>query len=47
MKTISREVILRAVEQLIEERGVEKTTLTQVAKHLGVSHAALYKYFKN
>lgn len=47
MKTINREVILRVAEQLIEERGVEKTTLTQVAKHLGVSHAALYKYFKN
>ncbi len=47
MKMISREVILRAAEQLIEERGVEKTTLTQVAEHLGVSHAALYKYFKN
>lgn len=45
MKTINRTLILETAERLIEQQGMRKTSLSQVAKELGVSHAALYKYF--
>ncbi|MGC6769360.1 TetR/AcrR family transcriptional regulator [Enterococcus sp. LJL128] len=47
MKTINQALILKTAEQLIEKHGMKKTSLSQVAKQLGVSHAALYKYFEN
>lgn len=47
MNTINRTLILETAEFLIEQQGMRKTSLSQVAKELGVSHAALYKYFAN
>lgn len=45
MKTINRTLILETAEHLIEQQGMKKSSLSQIAKELGVSHAALYKYF--
>jgi AcrR family transcriptional regulator len=38
------ERILTAAEALLRRHGPAKTTLTDVARELGVSHAALYRY---
>lgn len=39
-----RERILTAAEALLRRHGPAKTTLSDVARELGVSHAALYRY---
>jgi AcrR family transcriptional regulator len=39
--------ILKAAEDVILQYGFEKTRMSDIAKKFGVSHAALYKYFKN
>lgn len=40
-----KEQILDAAEDLLRRYGVAKTTVTDVARALGLSHAAVYKYF--
>jgi AcrR family transcriptional regulator len=42
-----KERILDAVEQCLEQYGLEKTTLQQVANHAGVSRMTLYRHFKH
>lgn len=38
---------LDAAERLIRLSGIERSRLTDIARELGVSHAALYKHFAN
>ncbi|HEY1212107.1 MAG TPA: TetR/AcrR family transcriptional regulator [Bryobacteraceae bacterium] len=40
-----REQILDAAEELLRKYGIEKTNIVDVAKALGLSHTAVYKYF--
>jgi AcrR family transcriptional regulator len=40
-----REQILDAAEDLLRRYGIEKTNIVDVAKALGLSHTAVYKYF--
>jgi len=40
-----REQILNAAEELLRRYGFEKTNIVDVAKALGLSHTAVYKYF--
>jgi AcrR family transcriptional regulator len=47
MKNLTRDEILTAAEVLVEQTEMHKVTLGQVGGALGVSHAALYKHFKN
>lgn len=47
MKTINREKILQEAEKVVTQYGMEKASISLIAKSLGVSHAALYKHFKN
>lgn len=47
MEKITKELILKTAQQLVEEQGMEKVTLAKVGAALGISHAALYKHFKN
>jgi AcrR family transcriptional regulator len=47
MKKITDEEILKVASQLVEEKGMDKVTLSQVGDQLNISHAALYKHFKN
>lgn len=39
--------ILEAAHQVISEKGIEKTTITQIAKRSGVVDSIIYHYFKN
>lgn len=47
MGKITKELILKTAQQLVEKQGMQKVTLAKVGQELGISHAALYKYFKN
>lgn len=47
MKKNTRELILQAASKLVEREGIDNVTLTMVSSELGISHAALYKHFKN
>ncbi|GKT02968.1 TetR/AcrR family transcriptional regulator [Furfurilactobacillus entadae] len=47
MEKISQQRILDTAQQLVEQNGIQKVTLTKVGQALGISHAALYKHFKN
>ncbi|MGX7420513.1 TetR/AcrR family transcriptional regulator [Carnobacterium gallinarum] len=47
MAKLTQEKILTMTEMIIYEKGMEKTTLYDIAKRLGVTHAALYKHYKN
>ena len=47
MKNLDQEKILISAENIIRQKGLEKTTMTDIAKSLGVTHAALYKHYKN
>jgi AcrR family transcriptional regulator len=40
-----KDQIINAAEQLLRRYGLAKTTVVDVAKSLGLSHAAVYKYF--
>lgn len=42
-----KEKILKTAEKIVSKVGIEKARLSDVAKELGVTHAALYKYFNN
>lgn len=47
MAKLTQEKILNMTEQIIAEKGLEKTTLYDIAQNLGVTHAALYKHYRN
>jgi AcrR family transcriptional regulator len=47
MAVLTKETIFSAAEEIIIEKGVQKTTLSDIAKALGVTHAAFYKHYKN
>ncbi|EDO1165769.1 TetR family transcriptional regulator [Listeria innocua] len=47
MAKLSQEIILDMAEQIIYEKGMEKTTLYDIAGNLNVTHAALYKHYRN
>ena len=44
---LSKDLILDTTEAMIVAHGFEATTLSEIAKKLTVSHAALYKYYRN
>jgi AcrR family transcriptional regulator len=41
----TRQQILDAAEELLHRYGPAKTTVTDVARHLGMSHANVYRHF--
>lgn len=43
--SLDKEVILNATEEVIRRFGPEKANISDVAKSLNVSHAALYRYY--
>ncbi|MQS89910.1 TetR/AcrR family transcriptional regulator [Companilactobacillus mishanensis] len=43
----TRDKILITAEKLIMQTGDSEVTLDQIAQELGLSHAALYKHFRN
>ncbi|WP_338211104.1 TetR/AcrR family transcriptional regulator [Lactiplantibacillus paraxiangfangensis] len=43
----TRDKILTTAEKLIMKTGNAEVTLNQIASELGLSHAALYKHFRN
>lgn len=47
MAILNKEKIFSVTEEIIMRKGVEKTTLSDIAKELGVTHAAFYKHYKN
>ncbi len=47
MTLTTRDKILSTAERLIQETGNAEVTLAQIATALGMTHAALYKHFKN
>lgn len=47
MEKITKNKILDAAAALVEQGDMRQVTLTQVGDQLGISHAALYKHFKN
>lgn len=47
MARLSQEIILNMAEKIIYEKGMEKTTLYDIASNLNVTHAALYKHYRN
>lgn len=47
MAILTKENIFSATEEIIMKKGVQKTTLSDIAKELGVTHAAFYKHYKN
>lgn len=47
MAILSEEKIFSTAEAIILSKGINKTTLSDIAKMLGVTHAALYKHYKN
>ncbi len=44
--TLDKEIILNATEEVIRRFGPDKANISDVAKSLNVSHAALYRYYK-
>ena len=44
---IHRKRIAEAAGQLFEEKGIEATTMSEVAREAGYSKATLYVYFQN
>lgn len=47
MAGLNQTQILEAAEKIVLIHGMEKARLSDVADELGVSHAALYKHFKD
>ncbi|MCM0582457.1 TetR/AcrR family transcriptional regulator [Weissella diestrammenae] len=47
MARITDRDIFDAAQDVLLEKGVEKARLTDIAKKLNISHAALYKHFPN
>ena len=46
-QSVHRKNISRAAEQLFMEKGIENTSMNDIAKEAGYSKATLYVYFKN
>ncbi|MQA60716.1 MAG: TetR family transcriptional regulator [Actinophytocola sp.] len=44
---LTQEAILSTAERLLRRHGPCKTTVSDVARNLGVSHASIYRYFDN
>jgi AcrR family transcriptional regulator len=47
MAKITKELIIETAETLIERTEKSEVTLSQIADELNITHAALYKHFKN
>ncbi|MCH4170265.1 MAG: TetR/AcrR family transcriptional regulator [Lactobacillus sp.] len=47
MKKINQNLIIETSEQLIKSTGTADISLSQIANELGITHAAIYKHFKN
>jgi len=47
MAKITQELIVEIAENLIERTEKSEVTLSQIADELNITHAALYKHFKN
>ncbi|WP_342561060.1 TetR/AcrR family transcriptional regulator [Paenibacillus sp. FSL R7-0345] len=47
MARITQELIIETAEALIERTEKPEVTLSQIADELSITHAALYKHFKN
>ncbi len=47
MARLTQKIILDMAGKIIYEKGMEKTTLYDIAKNLKVTHAALYKHYRN
>jgi AcrR family transcriptional regulator len=43
--SLNKEIILNTTEEMIRRYGPEKANISDVAKSLNVSHAALYRYY--
>ncbi|MFV5772415.1 TetR/AcrR family transcriptional regulator, partial [Pediococcus acidilactici] len=43
----TREKILGKTEEFILENGIEKLTISKIAKELNISQPAIYKHFKS
>lgn len=43
----TRESILRALAEVVEEEGVAEMSVSKVAERAGVSHATIYRHFPN
>ena len=43
---VTRERIVETAKKLLRQYGASKMTLSDVARDMGVSHAALYRYFR-
>ena len=43
----TRENIITTARELFAEKGYEHTDMKEIAVELGMTHAALYYYFKN
>ncbi len=43
--SLDKEIIIKTTEEVIRRFGPEKANISDVAKSLNVSHAALYRYF--
>ncbi|KZE81795.1 TetR family transcriptional regulator [Paenibacillus elgii] len=44
---LTKEQIIAATEETIKRYGMAKTSVTDVAKSLGVSHGSIYRHFKS
>ena len=42
-----REAILNAAKQRLRQYGIQKTTMQEIAKDVGIAVGTLYLYFKN
>ena len=40
-----KDLILKSARQLFKERGVEKTTIAEIARHSGIATGTVYVYF--
>jgi len=47
IETLSKEQILTATEETLRRFGIAKTSVTDVAKTLNVSHGTIYRHFKS
>ncbi|WP_338325199.1 TetR/AcrR family transcriptional regulator [Bacillus glycinifermentans] len=46
-EVLTKEQILSATEEAVRRFGVAKTSITDVAKALNVSHGTIYRHFKS
>ncbi|WP_042162495.1 TetR family transcriptional regulator [Paenibacillus gorillae] len=46
-ETLTKELILDTAETVLRKYGLAKTNMSDIARAIGVSHAALYRHFEN